>query len=138
MNRSIARRLALMFALVALFVFTLVGTGLFLVLRTQLEHHLRESLDDRTQIARIIVYHAVTPEKWRMAREKLTDMTPHDGSTVYSVWSPDPYFQYGKPVDGPIMRSWPGGYARVTPEGGGEDMLTSTQAIPAYGARPPV
>ena len=35
MNRSIARRLALMFALVALFVFTLVGTGLFLVLRTQ-------------------------------------------------------------------------------------------------------
>jgi hypothetical protein len=75
MNRSIARRLALMFAFVALLVFTLVGTGLFLVLRTQLEHHLRESLDDRTEIARIIVYHAVTPEKWRMAREKLTDMT---------------------------------------------------------------
>lgn len=76
MNRSIARRLAFMFAAVALFVFTLVGTGLFLVLRTQLELHLRESLDDRTQIARIIVYHAITPEKWKMAREKLTDMTP--------------------------------------------------------------
>jgi two-component system heavy metal sensor histidine kinase CusS len=68
MNRSIARRLASMFALVALFVFTLVGSGLFLVLRTQLEHHLRESLDDRTQIAHIIVYHAVTPDKWRMTR----------------------------------------------------------------------
>jgi hypothetical protein len=40
------------------------------VLRTQLEQHLRESLDDRTQIAKIIVYHAVTPEKWKMAREK--------------------------------------------------------------------
>ena len=85
MNRSIARRLALMFALVALLVFTLVGTGLFVVLRTQLQHHLRESLDDRTEIARIIVYHAVTPEKWRMAREKLTDMTPRDGSTMYAV-----------------------------------------------------
>jgi two-component system heavy metal sensor histidine kinase CusS len=138
MNRSIARRLALMFALVALFVFTLVGTGLFLVLRTQLEHHLRESLDDRTQIVRIIVYHAVTPEKWRMCREKLTDMTPRDGSTVYSVSSSDPYFHYGKPVDGSVVTSWPGGYARVTPAGGGQDMLTSTVTIPANAARPPV
>ena len=138
MNRSIARRLALMFALVALFVFTLVGTGLFLVLRTQLEHHLRESLDDRSQIARIIVYHAVTPEKWRMAREKLTDMTPHDSSTVYSVSSTDPYFQYGKPIDGAVVTSWRGGYTRVTPAGGGQDMLTSTMTLPAYGARPPV
>lgn len=138
MNRSIARRLALMFALVALFVFTLVGTGLFLVLRTQLEHHLRESLDDRTQIARIIVYHAVTPEKWRMAREKLTDMTPRDGSTMYAVSSADPYFHYGKLVDGAVVTSWPGGYTRVTPAGGGQDMLTSTVTIPAYGARPPV
>jgi len=47
MKRSISRRLAAMFAVVALFVFALVGTGLFLVLRAQLEHHLRESLDTR-------------------------------------------------------------------------------------------
>jgi two-component system heavy metal sensor histidine kinase CusS len=138
MNRSIARRLALMFALVALSVFTLVGTGLFVVLRTQLEHHLRESLDDRVQIARIIVYHAVTPEKWRMCREKLTDMTPHDGSTVYSVSSTDPYFHYGQPVEGTAVKNWPGGYARVKPAGGGQDMLTSTVTIPSYDARPPL
>jgi two-component system, OmpR family, heavy metal sensor histidine kinase CusS len=138
MNRSIARRLALMFAFVALFVFTLVGTGLFLVLRTQLEHHLRESLDDRMQIAHIIVYHAVTPEKWRMAREKLTDMTPHDGSTTYSVSSTDPYFHFGTPVSGAVVKSWPGGYTRVTPADGGQDMLISTLTIPANAARPPV
>ncbi|WP_341316149.1 heavy metal sensor histidine kinase [Paraburkholderia sp. IMGN_8] len=138
MNRSIARRLALMFALVALLVFTLVGTGLFLVLRTQLERHLRESLDGRTEVARIIVYHAGTPEKWRMAREKLTDMTPRDGSTTYSVSSADPNFHYGKPIEGPAVKSWQGGYARVSPVGGGADMLTITMPIPAYGARPPV
>lgn len=138
MSRSIARRLASMFALVALFVFTLVGSGLFLVLRTQLEHHLRESLDDRTQIARMIVYHAVTPEKWRMAREKLTDMTPHDGSTVYSVSSTDPYFHYSKPVEGSVVKRWPGGYARVTPPGGGQDMLTAAVTMPAYAGRPEV
>ncbi|CAH2781289.1 MAG: Signal transduction histidine kinase [uncultured Paraburkholderia sp.] len=138
MNRSIARRLALMFALVALSVFTLVGIRLFLVLRTQLEHYLRESLDDRAQIARIIVYHAVTPEKWRMAREKLTDMTPHDNSTLYSVTGTDPYFHYGTPVEGKTVTSWPGGYARVTPGGGGQDLLAVTATIPAYGARPAV
>ncbi|MGF6552383.1 heavy metal sensor histidine kinase [Paraburkholderia youngii] len=138
MNRSIARRLASMFALVALFVFTLVGSGLFLVLRSQLEHHLRESLDDRTQIARIIVSHAVTPEKWRMAREKLTDMTPHDRSTMYSVTSAEPNFHFGTPVQGTVTKSWPGGYARIAPEGGGPDMLTSTVILPANGARPAV
>ncbi|MFM0339466.1 heavy metal sensor histidine kinase [Paraburkholderia fungorum] len=138
MNRSIARRLALMFALVALSVFTLVGTGLFLVLRAQLEHHLRESLDDRSEIARFIVYHAVTPEKWRMAREKLTDMTPRDGSTVYSVTSADSSFHFGQPVQGSVVTNWQGGYARVSPAGGGQDMLTATMTLPAYAARPAV
>ncbi|HZZ12487.1 MAG TPA: heavy metal sensor histidine kinase [Paraburkholderia sp.] len=136
MSRSIARRLALMFALVALFVFTLVGTGLFVILRSQLEHHLRESLDDRSEIARIIVYHAMTPEKWRVAREKLTDMTPHDGSTMYSVSSADPSFHFGNPVNGSVVTQWRGGYARVSPAGGGQDMLTATMNIPANGTRP--
>jgi two-component system heavy metal sensor histidine kinase CusS len=138
MNRSIARRLAFMFAAVALFVFTLIGTGLFLVLRTQLELHLRESLDDRTQIARIIVYHAVTPEKWKMAREKLTDMTPRDGVTLYSVWSADSSYHFGSPVTGQVVNRWPGGYERVRTGGSESDMLTSTVEIPSYGARPAV
>jgi two-component system heavy metal sensor histidine kinase CusS len=127
-----------MFAAVALFVFTLIGTGLFLVLRTQLDLHLRESLDDRTQIARIIVYHAVTPEKWKMAREKLTDMTPRDGVTLYSVWSADSSYHFGRPVTGQIVNRWPGGYERVRTGDSESDMLTSTIEIPPYGARPAV
>ncbi|MDE1181048.1 heavy metal sensor histidine kinase [Paraburkholderia sp.] len=137
-NRSIARRLALMFALVALCMFTLIGTGLFVVLRTQLERHLRESLDDRMEIARIIVYHGVTPEKWKMAREKLTDMTPRDNTTLFSVWSDTPLFHYGTPLQGEVVDSWPGGYSRIQPSNGTDDMLTATQTIPAYGMRPPV
>ncbi|MBV8628020.1 MAG: heavy metal sensor histidine kinase [Paraburkholderia sp.] len=136
MNPSIARRLALMFALVALSVFTVVGTGLFLILRTQLEHHLRESLDGRMEIAKIIVSHAVTPEKWRMCREKLTDMTPRDGTTNYSVWSADPAFHYGQPVQGQVISNWPGNYTRIRVAGGDQDMLTNTLTIPANGVRP--
>ena len=138
MNRSIARRLAAMFALVALLVFTLVGAGLFLVLRVQLEHHLRESLDDRTEIARIIVYHATTPDKWRIAREKLTDMTPHDGTAIYAVWSADPAYQYGHPVAGRAIKSWASGYVRIRQPGSEFDMLTRTFTIPAYDKRPAV
>jgi two-component system, OmpR family, heavy metal sensor histidine kinase CusS len=137
-NRSIARRLAAMFALVALLVFTLVGTGLFLVLRVQLEHHLRESLDDRTEIARIIVFHAVTPDKWRIAREKLTDMTPRDGTVAYAVWSDDSAYRFGKPVSGSTIKSWPDGYARMRGEGSDFDLLTRTMTIPAYEGRPAV
>jgi two-component system heavy metal sensor histidine kinase CusS len=136
MNRSIARRLAFMFALVALFVFTLVGSGLFLVLSTQLEQHLRESLDDRTEIARIIVYHAATPEKWKMARERLADMTPRDGYTRYSVSSADPLYHFGTPVRGPVVDRWPGGYERVQSVDNKCDMLVNTVEIPPYGQRP--
>ena len=138
MNRSIARRLALMFALVALSVFTLVGSGLFLVLRSQLEHHLRESLDDRTEIAKIIVYHAINPDKWRMAREKLTDMTPRDGTTNFSVSSADPAFNYGHLVQGRVINQWPGNYERVRTDGAAHDMLTSTLQLPPFGGRPAV
>ncbi|WP_207001793.1 heavy metal sensor histidine kinase [Trinickia mobilis] len=139
MNKSIARRLAMMFALVALFVFALVGTGLFLVLRAQLEHHLRESLDDRREIAQLIVTHSATPEKWKMTREKLTDMTPRDRTTQYSVTSPDPHFQYGQPVRGTVIADWGFGYQKVRPEGKrASDMLVNTMTIPASGVRPEV
>lgn len=138
MNRSIARRLSVLFAVAALLVFALVGTGLFVVLRVQLDRHLRESLDDRTEIARIIVYHAVTPEKWRIAREKLTDMTPHDGTAYYSVWSDDPNYHFGHPLQGREVKRWAEGYTRIEPDDREFDMLTNTVTIPAYMGRPVV
>jgi two-component system heavy metal sensor histidine kinase CusS len=138
-TRSIARRLALMFALVALLVFALVGTALFLVLRAQLEHHLRESLDDRREIAELIVSHSVTLDKWKMAHEKLTDMTPSDRTTQYSVSSGDPHFQYGQPITGTVLANWGDGYQKMRPAGdGAADMLVNTMTIPASGVRPVV
>lgn len=137
MNRSIARRLALMFAAIALFVFAFVGTGLFLVLRVQLERHLRESLDNRAEIARLIVAHSSTPEKWKMAREKLDDITPRDHSTLFAVSSSDPRFEYGSPLAGKAVTRTPMGYIRFHPEGREYDMLMTALTIPAYGERPP-
>ena len=92
MNRSIARRLAFMFAAVALFVFTLVGSGFSSCCVRNSNSICASRLMTARRSRRIIVYHAGTPEKWKMAREKLTDMTPHDGATLYSVWSADPSY----------------------------------------------
>ena len=137
-KHSISRRLAAMFAVVALFVFTMVGTGLFLVLRTQLENHLRESLDTRAEIARLIVLHASTPDKWKMAKEKLADITPRDGSTLFAASSDDSRFTYGTPLAGSIEKRVPGGYVRLRPNGRAYDMLMTAVTIPANGERPPL
>ncbi|MCE4059447.1 heavy metal sensor histidine kinase [Pandoraea sputorum] len=138
MKHSISRRLAAMFAVVALSVFALVGAALYLVLRVQLERHLRESLDDRAQIAHIIVYHGATPEKWQIVREKLSDMTPRDGTTTYAVSSDDPRYTFGTPVSGMFVKRLSNGYVRLSPDGGGDDMLTTREILPPYGARPAV
>jgi two-component system, OmpR family, heavy metal sensor histidine kinase CusS len=138
MKHSISRRLAAMFAVVALFVFTMVGTGLFLVLRTQLEHHLRESLDTRAEIARLIVLHSTTADRWKMAKEKLADITPRDRSTLFAASSADPRYTYGTPLAGSIEKRLPGGYVRLRANGRAYDMLTTTIPIPAVGERPPV
>ncbi|AKM33109.1 two-component sensor histidine kinase [Pandoraea faecigallinarum] len=138
MKHSISRRLAAMFAFVALSVFALVGAALYLVLRVQLERHLRESLDDRAQIAHIIVYHGGTPEKWQIVREKLSDMTPRDGTTTYAVTSDDPRYTFGTPVSGMFVKRLSNGYVRLRPDNGGDDMLTTREILPPYGTRPAV
>lgn len=127
-----------MFAIVALSVFAMVGAGLFLMLRIQLERHLRESLDDRAQIAHIIVYHGATPQKWQIAREKLSDMTPRDGTTTYAVTSDDPNYTFGKPVSGMFVKRLANGYVRLRPDGDGDDLLTTREILPPYGTRPAV
>jgi two-component system heavy metal sensor histidine kinase CusS len=63
-------------------------------------------------------------------------MTPRDGVTLYSVWSADSSYHYGKPVTGQVMDRWSGGYERVrTGPGSENDMLTNTVELPAYGVR---
>lgn len=138
MSHSISRRLAAMFAIVALSVFALVGTALYVMLRIQLERHLRESLEDRARVAHIIVFHGGTPEKWQIVKEKLADMTPRDGTTTYAVTGDDPRFTFGKPLEGTFVNRLSNGYVRLRPAGDGDDFLTSSEVLSPYGVRPEV
>ena len=138
MSRSISRRLALMSAAVSLVVFILVGAGLFVVVREQVLANLRESLDTRAELARMIIIHSPRAEQWSMVQEKLTDLTPRDRSTLFRVSSADPRFQFGRQINGKLEGEDHGEYRMVDPPGQKNQLIVTTVAIPPSTDRPPL
>ncbi|TAM05138.1 MAG: two-component sensor histidine kinase [Paraburkholderia sp.] len=138
MKRSISLRLSAMFAAVSLVVFTLTGTGLFLLMRTQLFNEARETLDTRARIARLIVEHAPDVKKWAFVQEKLNDLSPADSRMHYYVEGPDPRFRFGKPIDGEVKDTMGSDHQLVRPRGSDYDVLMTSFMVPASGDRPMV
>jgi two-component system, OmpR family, heavy metal sensor histidine kinase CusS len=138
MKRSISLRLSAMFAAVSLVVFTLTGTGLFLLMRNQLFDELRETLDARAHIASLIVLHAGDEQKWALVQQKLHDLSPADSSMHYSVEGSDPRFRFGTPIVGTVTDAWSPRHRLVRQPGSDFDVAITTIAVPANGQRPEV
>lgn len=96
MNRSIAWRLAIMFAIATLSVFALVSIALHRVLVHELDRHQMEQLNTKFQVMEYMVTRIHDLEHWEKGTAKMDVMSPADGSTQFWVWSDDPRFQYGK------------------------------------------
>jgi two-component system heavy metal sensor histidine kinase CusS len=96
MNRSIALRLATMFAVAALIVFALLGFALHRVLEHALDRHQLEQLNTKFQMMQYTIARTRTPDRWEKVTAKMDTLSPADGSTQFWVWSADPRFQYGK------------------------------------------
>jgi len=92
---SIATRLALWFALVALCGFSLIALGLNWVLKHELERHQLEQIQGRSQEMRYMLLHARAPHIAERMHLKLDAITPADGRARYWLDSPDPEFRYG-------------------------------------------
>jgi two-component system heavy metal sensor histidine kinase CusS len=137
-KRSISLRLSAMFAAVSLVVFTLTGTGLFMLMRRQLFDELRETLDTRARIASLIVAHAPTVEKWAFVQQKLRDLSPADSQMHYFVESPDPRFSFGIPIVGRVDGSLGPNHTMVREAGRNYDVVLTTYMVPAAGERPEV
>ncbi len=135
MRRSITLRLSVTFASVSLFVFTLVGVGLFIVMEKQLFAELRATLDTRTKLAEMVVSHA-TAAHWPLTEEKLTVLTPVDGSTRYQVASDDPAIRFGAPFASAQAQPANGAYQKIREPASGYDVLTKTILLPANSTRP--
>jgi two-component system heavy metal sensor histidine kinase CusS len=117
-KRSIATRLAAMFAVAALLVFALVGGALSTVLHRELDRHQVGELDTKLVYATQMIGRCVTHEKWQNVKSKLDTLTPEDQSTQFFVSSTDSRFTYGAPIDA--------------------SMRTQSTLIPAQNERPAV
>ncbi|WP_042337439.1 heavy metal sensor histidine kinase [Paraburkholderia ferrariae] len=138
MKHSISLRLSAMFAAVSLVVFTLTGTGLFLLMRNQLMDELRETLDTRARIASLIVAHAPDVQKWAFVQEKLRDLSPADSRMHYYVEGPDPRFRFGTPIAGVVTDTLGPKHQLIRPPGADYDIVVTRYMVPASGDRPAV
>jgi two-component system, OmpR family, heavy metal sensor histidine kinase CusS len=138
--RSISLRLSILFAATSLAVFTLVGVGLFAVMRYQLTAELRATLDTRADVARLLTAHVSSAEKWPLVQEKLMNLSQPGGKPLFYVDSADPRFRFGKPFVGTLASSsWDDPrYQLIRLEGHRYNMITTSLDVPANGERPPL
>ncbi|MDY7232727.1 heavy metal sensor histidine kinase [Hyalangium rubrum] len=138
MKAAIATRLAVMFAVAALGVFSLVGFALRHVLQRELDRHQLSEVNTRLEYVGMMVARNDSAEKWQSLRSKLDALTPLDGSVRFWVMSPNPRFEYG---DAPTMlrerlSTHTGGPFVIDLEG--RSMKASSRSFASNGERPAV
>ncbi|NMO15984.1 heavy metal sensor histidine kinase [Pyxidicoccus fallax] len=99
MKVSIATRLAVMFAVASLAVFSLVGFALKRVLHRELDQHQLSEVNTRLDYASMMIARNDSAERWQGVRNKLDALTPLDGSARFWVMCPDERFQYGDQLE---------------------------------------
>jgi two-component system heavy metal sensor histidine kinase CusS len=138
-KRSITVRLAIMFALAALVVFTLVGAALYTVLERELTRHQDDELDTNLQNMQYSIERVGTTDRWARVQAKMDTLTPADDTVRFWVLSDDPRFQYGKGL-GEIERieHAPDGSGSIVLPGQRYGLRTRSRLLPALLDRPPV
>lgn len=137
-THSIARRLALMFAVATTLVFSITGYGLYQFQCVELRRHQLQELNTRFDfVENIIVKRINNAHKWSLLEEKMVDLVPQDGSVVYLVESKDAHYRLGKPFasDAQVSNEGNGMRRVVTPT---RTYLTVSGDIPAFEDRPAV
>lgn len=139
MKRSIKVRLAAMFALAALLIFSLIGSALYGVLQRELARHQSDEIGTRFHDTQYMIQHNGDPARWPRVQAKLDTLTPADGSFRYWVLSDDPRFQYGKDLaDIERIERNPDGMGTLTLRGRAYPLRTMTKTLPAFDERPAV
>jgi two-component system heavy metal sensor histidine kinase CusS len=103
MRRSIAKRLAALFAGAGLLVFSFNAAALYRVLQTEIDQHQYAQLDTKRRLMQVIIGRCMASDKWAGVVAKFDAVTPGDGSTQFWVTSADARFEYGNPT--PFLRN---------------------------------
>jgi len=94
-RRSIAGRLALMFAAVAVAVFAVTGMALHHVLARALDRYQAEQLQGHIEDIRYMLVRGRSPQLLQHAKEKMDELGSADGHTRYWLWSDDTAWRHG-------------------------------------------
>ena len=139
MNRSITRRLVVMFALGALITFTIVGAALYGVLERELTRHENDDLNTNLQNMRYSIERFGDLEHWARLQVKMDTLSPADGSVRFWVLSDDPRFLYGKGLDEmERVNQGEAGHGSLTLPSTGRTYRTLSMRLAAFSDRPAV
>jgi two-component system heavy metal sensor histidine kinase CusS len=133
MKNSISSRLVWRFSMTTLLVFSVLGIGLCLFLRAQLETQLKDTLQVRAGVAQLVISHAAAASDWPRVIRKLDNMLPAERNVEFLVQTPDPDFRYQSAAN-LALPSAPQRYVRVNVTG--RSLLARTYLVPALGSRP--
>lgn len=138
-RRSIAGRLALMFAAVAVAVFAVTGMALHHVLARSLDRYQAEQLQGHVEDIRYMLVHGRSPQLAQHAKEKMDELGSADGHTRYWLWSDDPDWRHGdgaSAVADAALAS--AGMVVVPPREGAQSIAVLGVRVPANDIRPAV
>jgi two-component system heavy metal sensor histidine kinase CusS len=139
LSRSITWRLTAMFAAAALVTFTLIGSALFFVLRSEMRWHVRQQLDTYMQDMQYLIEHVTRADRWNRAQTKMDALTPADGSVRFWVLSDDARFLYGRDLpDLGLIEPRADGTGRLTLPGRSYALHVLERRIPGADERPGV
>lgn len=139
MKRSIEMRLAAMFALAALVVFTLVGAVLYGVLERELDRHQMADLRTNLQSMRYSIERTADLDRWARVCAKMDTLSPPDGQVRFWVLGDDPRYRYGHDmatIERFRVRSI--GNGRIALQPGGRVYRVLAERIAPFGDRPAV
>ena len=137
MKVSIARRLALMFALAAILITSTSAVLLRCSLKQSLDEQMHNELILRHSVLDPLLSKYESPEDWVGVHQKLDTLTPSDERVLYWVLSDDSNYSYGGAMpDGQARSQQPDGFSVMDMPDHHCPMVLLTKTIPAMGSRP--
>ncbi|UZE15714.1 heavy metal sensor histidine kinase [Pseudomonas sp. B21-054] len=137
MKGSIAKRLALMFALAVMLITAISATLLRCSLKQSLEAQMQNELILRHSVLDPVLAKYDSPAFWVGLRQKLDGLTPADERVRYWILVENPDYTYGGPMpDGQDWSKRPDGFFTVEVPERDRPMVLSIKTIAAMGSRP--
>lgn len=137
MKGSIAKRLALMFALAVMLITAVSATLLRCSLKQSLDEQMQNELILRHSVLDPVLAKYDSPAFWVGLRQKLDGLTPADERVRYWVVVDDPAYSYGGPMpDGLDWSKRPDGFATLDLPDRDRPMVLMVETIAAMGSRP--